>query len=53
MTNPFLKIYKMIKEALERSLPTPAFIKTVNQLILLAQLEILKVKENVINDIYT
>jgi hypothetical protein len=42
MTNPFLKIYKMIKEALERSLPTPMFIKTVNQLILLAQLEILK-----------
>ena len=45
MTNPFLKIYKMIKEALERSLPTPAFIKTVNQLILLAQLEILKVMD--------
>jgi hypothetical protein len=42
MTNPFLKIYKMIKEALERALPTPAFIKAVNQLILLAQLEILK-----------
>jgi len=47
MTNPFLKIYKMIKEALERSLPTPAFIKTVNQLILLAQLEILKAMDKV------
>lgn len=47
MPNPFLKIYKMIKEALERSLPTPAFIKTVNQLILLAQLEILKVLDKV------
>ena len=45
MTNPFLKIYKMIKEALERSLPTPAFIKTINQLILLAQLEVLKVMD--------
>lgn len=47
MTNPFLKIYKMIKEALERALPTPAFLKTVNSLILLAQLEILKVMNNV------
>lgn len=47
MTNPFLKIYKMIKEALERSLPTPMFIKTVNQLILLAQLEILKALDKV------
>lgn len=47
MANPFLKIYKMIKEALERALPTPAFIKTVNQLILLAQLEILKALDKV------
>lgn len=47
MTNPFLKIYKLIKEALERSLPTPAFLKAVNQLILLAQLEILKALDKV------
>lgn len=47
MTNPFLKIYKTIKEALERALPTAAFLKTVNSLILLAQLEILKVMNNV------
>jgi hypothetical protein len=43
MTNPFLKIYKMIKEMLERELPTAAFIKSINSLLLLAQLEALKV----------
>ena len=42
MTNPFLKIYKMIKEMLERELPTAAFMKSINSLLLLAQLEALK-----------
>lgn len=42
MANPFLKIYKMLKEMLERELPSSAFIKSVNSLILLAQLEALK-----------
>ena len=51
MTNPFLKIYKMIKEMLERELPTAAFIKSINSLLLLAQLEALKVLDKAAKNI--
>ena len=51
MTNPFLKIYKMIKEMLERELPTAAFIKSINSLLLLAQLEALKLLDKATKNI--
>jgi len=51
MANPFLKIYKMIKEMLERELPTAAFIKSINSLLLLAQLEALKLLDKATKNI--